>query len=155
MLGIRPFLWLRKSCFHKEISPICLAYSLHRSSFPDSMDMIRIRSWKSVVAACFLGLSWTAAGCSRETASASAAPGAGRGSGGGAAVPVTITKVVSKPMPLNITVIGTVEASSTVAVRSQITGQLTSVNFKEGDDVTQGQVLFALDRRPLEGTLAQ
>jgi multidrug efflux system membrane fusion protein len=58
-------------------------------------------------------------------------------------------------MPLALTVIGTAEASSNVAVHAQITGALTSVNFKEGDDVTKGQVLFTLDRRPLEGALAQ
>ena len=119
------------------------------------MDMIRIRLCKSALASGLIALSLVTAGCSRETASASAAPGSGRGAGGGAAVPVTITKVVSKPMPLEIAVIGSVEASSTVAVRSQITGQLTSVNFKEGDDVSKGQVLFTLDRRPLEGALAQ
>ena len=53
-------------------------------------------------------------------------------------------------MPLELSAIGTVEASSSVAIRAQITGELTSVNFKEGDDVEQGQVLFTLDRRPLE-----
>ena len=58
-------------------------------------------------------------------------------------------------MPLALTVIGTAEASSNVAVRAQITGALTSVNFKEGDDVRQGQVIFTLDRRPLEGVLQQ
>ena len=58
-------------------------------------------------------------------------------------------------MPLDISVIGTAEPFSTVAVRAQITGELTSVNFKEGDDVTKGQVLFTLDRRPLEGALQQ
>ncbi len=52
-------------------------------------------------------------------------------------------------------VIGTAEASSNVSVRSQITGSLTAVSFKEGDDVTKGQVLFTLDRRPLEGALQQ
>jgi multidrug efflux system membrane fusion protein len=58
-------------------------------------------------------------------------------------------------MPLELSAIGTVEASSSVAVRAQITGELTSVNFKEGDDVEQGQVLFTLDRRPLEAALKQ
>jgi multidrug efflux system membrane fusion protein len=58
-------------------------------------------------------------------------------------------------MPIDIRVIGTAEAFSTVALRSQITGQLTSVTFKEGDDVRKGQVLFELDRRPLEATLQQ
>ena len=94
-----------------------------------------------------------ATGCNRDAAVA-AAP-TGRGAGAGAAVPVVIAAVVQKPMPLEIDVIGSVEAYSTVAVRSQITGQLTSVNFKEGDDVRAGQVLFELDRRPLEGALAQ
>jgi len=105
-----------------------------------------------VVASTFLSI--LAAGCNRDT-TAAAAPSAGGGRGGGGAVPVTVAEVVEKPMPLEVGVIGTVEAYSTVAVRSQITGQLTSVNFKEGDDVSKGQVLFALDRRPLEGTLAQ
>jgi multidrug efflux system membrane fusion protein len=42
-----------------------------------------------------------------------------------------------------------------VAVRAQITGELTSVNFRQGDDVVAGQELFTLDRRPLEGALLQ
>jgi multidrug efflux system membrane fusion protein len=70
-------------------------------------------------------------------------------------VPVTLAKVVRKPMPLELSAIGAVEPSSTVAVRAQITGELTSVNFKEGDDIEQGQVLFTLDRRPLEAALKQ
>ena len=98
-----------------------------------------------VAAAAFTGA------CSSEAA----APQRAQGERGGDAVPVTIARVVQKPMPLEIQVIGTVEADSTVAVHAQITGALTSVNFKEGDDVTAGQVLFTLDRRPLEATLQQ
>ena len=49
-------------------------------------------------------------------------------------------------MPLEIGVIGTVEAHATVAVRAQMTGALTSVNFREGDDVKANQVIF--DTRP-------
>jgi len=72
-----------------------------------------------------------------------------------AAVPVTTATVVRKEMPLEIAVIGTVEAHATVAVRAQITGALTAVNFREGDDVRAGQVIFELDRRPLEAALHQ
>jgi multidrug efflux system membrane fusion protein len=72
-----------------------------------------------------------------------------------AAVPVTITTAVQKSMPLDAGVVGTVEAYSTVSVRAQITGELQAVNFKQGDDVTAGQELFALDRRPLEAALLQ
>ena len=42
-----------------------------------------------------------------------------------------------------------------MAVHAQITGELTSVHFNEGEDVREGQVLFTLDRRPLEAALQQ
>jgi multidrug efflux system membrane fusion protein len=79
--------------------------------------------------------------------------GGGRGRGGDQTVPVTVATVVQKSMPIEIRVIGAVEAYSVVSVHAQITGQLTAVNFKEGDDITKGQLLFALDRRPLEAAL--
>ena len=68
---------------------------------------------------------------------------------------VTAAPVVEKPMPVAVDAIGTAEAFSVVAVHAQITGELTSVNFKDGDEVTKGQELFTLDRRPLEATLQQ
>ncbi len=106
-----------------------------------------------------LGLSLTAAssafvGCSGGEASNTAQPAGGRGQAQ-TAVPVTIGTVVRKSMPIEIRVIGSAEAYSTVSVHAQITGLLTSVAFKEGDDVTQGQPLFSLDRRPLEAALQQ
>ena len=78
------------------------------------------------------------AGCAgEEGAAASGAPGNGRG-GGAAAVPVAVGTVVRKSMPIEISVIGSAEPVSSVAIRAQTTGQLTSVNFTEGDDVTAG-----------------
>ena|SRR5687768_4338035 len=71
------------------------------------------------------------------------------------AVPVTVDRVVEKEMPLDVNVVGTAEAFSTVAVRAQVTGELKVVNFKQGDDVREGQVLFTLDHRPLEAALHQ
>src|SRR2546427_88869 len=88
-------------------------------------------------------------------------PSSGRGDGGpggggqSAPVPVTIAKAVQKSMPIAIQGIGTVIAASTVSVHAQITGEMTAVNFKEGEDVEQGQVLVTLDRRPLEAALQQ
>ncbi len=90
--------------------------------------------------------------CTADTTAADAKGGRG---GGSPAVPVTTASVVQKAMPIEITVIGSAEPYSTVAIRSQITGQLTAVNFKEGDIVQKGQVLFELDRRPLEAALEQ
>jgi len=71
------------------------------------------------------------------------------------AVPITATPVVAKDMPLEVSVIGAVEPYSTVAVRAQITGELTAVNFQQGDDVQAGQELFTLDPRPREAALQQ
>jgi multidrug efflux system membrane fusion protein len=94
--------------------------------------------------------------CSGEAVQSTAQAQSGRGGAqNAAAVPVVTALVVQKPMPITISVIGTAEASSTVAVRAQITGELTSVSFKEGDDVRKGQVLFTLDRRPFEAALKQ
>src|SRR5688500_9669585 len=71
------------------------------------------------------------------------------------AVPVAVGVAVRKAVPLDAGVVGTVEAYSTVSVRSKITGELTDVKFQQGDDVAEGQELFVLDRRPLEGALQQ
>src|ERR1700687_967624 len=66
-------------------------------------------------------------------------------------VPVLAATVEQKDVPLQVHAIGAVEAYSTVSVKTQITGELTGVFFKEGDDVTKGQLIFTLDKRPLEG----
>jgi len=90
-----------------------------------------------------------------DSHTATPAGGGGRGRGGDQAVPVTVASVAQKSMPIEIRVIGAVEAYSVVSMHAQITGQLTDVNFKEGEDVQKGQVLFRLDRRPLEAALLQ
>src|SRR5438874_2769258 len=106
-----------------------------------------------VVGAAAMALS----GCSPGEAQSSNAPPAGGGRGGGqnAAVPVTVGKAIQKSMPITIQGIGTVIAASTVSVRAQITGEMTSVNFKEGEDVEKGQILVTLDKRPFEAALQQ
>jgi multidrug efflux system membrane fusion protein len=102
-----------------------------------------------------LGGALAASACSGGEAVSTTPPAGGRGGGQGAAVPVTAASAQQKAVPLDVTAIGTVIAASTVAVRAQITGELMTVNFKEGDEVQQGQILFTLDKRPFEAALAQ
>jgi multidrug efflux system membrane fusion protein len=106
-----------------------------------------------------LALAVTTAACSGGEArqqTPSAAAGAGQGRGGlNAPVPITVATVEQRSVPIEITGIGTVIAATTVAVRAQITGEMTSVHFKEGEDVKQGQLLVEMDRRPLEAALQQ
>ena len=108
----------------------------------------------SLLAPVALAAFLSAAACSGGEA-IQATPPSGRGGGGGqnAQVPVTVAKAVHKSMPITIQGIGTVIAASTVSVHAQITGEMTSVNFKEGEDVEKGQVLVTLDKRPFEAAL--
>lgn len=105
----------------------------------------------------FLLVTTTIAGaaCTSGRADTSAPQPQQSGRGGPPAIPVDVGHVVRKTMPLDLTVIGAVEPASTVSVHAQITGQLETVGFEEGDEVTRGQVLFTLDRRPLEAALKQ
>src|SRR5258705_4933051 len=80
----------------------------------------------------------------------SACAGTKAASGPPPPVPVLAATVEQKDVPLQVHTIGAVEAYSTVSVKTQITGELTGVFFKEGDDVKKGQLIFTLDKRPLE-----
>ena len=45
------------------------------------------------------------------------------------------------------------KAFSTVSVKTQITGELTGVFFKERQDVEKGDLIFTLDKRPFEAEI--
>lgn len=79
---------------------------------------------------------------------------AGRGGrGAGSAAPVIAGKVERKVVPLNLEAVGAVEPSRTASVRSQVTGTLIKINFTEGKDVSQGDILFQIDPRPFQNSL--
>lgn len=71
-----------------------------------------------------------------------------------ARVPVTVAKVVVRAMPLSIQATGTVEPIQTAQVGSQVGGVVARVSFREGQEVSPGQVLFELDARPFRAALA-
>ena len=70
-------------------------------------------------------------------------------------VPVELAAVSTIAAPLAIESNGVVEPAQTVTVQGQVTGTIQSVGFREGEDVTEGQVLFQLDPRPFEAALRQ
>jgi membrane fusion protein, multidrug efflux system len=69
--------------------------------------------------------------------------------------PVVAGKVEQRDIPVQLTSIGNVESFQTVQIRSQVNGQIVGVHFKEGQDVTKGQLLFTLDKRPFQAALDQ
>lgn len=70
-------------------------------------------------------------------------------------VPVTLGVVALKRVPVELTAFGTVEARSTVAVKSRVSGELIKVHIREGDEVRQGDLLFTIDSRPFELAVKQ
>jgi multidrug efflux system membrane fusion protein len=80
-----------------------------------------------------------ASGCSSTSATAppAAAP----------AVPVKVAKAESRTVPVEISAIGNVEASSTISLKALIGGAIIRVHFTEGDMVKKGQTLFEIDDR--------
>lgn len=79
----------------------------------------------------------------------------GVGKKGGESVPVVVAKTQVRNVPLEVQVIGNVEAYSIVSVKSQITGLLEKVHFNEGDYIKKGDLLFSIDQAPFMATLSQ
>jgi membrane fusion protein, multidrug efflux system len=74
---------------------------------------------------------------------------------GPATVPVTVATAAQQNVPFRLQAIGNVEPFSTVALKARVDGQIVEVNFKEGEEVRKGSVLFKIDPRPYEATLRQ
>jgi multidrug efflux system membrane fusion protein len=92
------------------------------------------------------------AGCG-ETPEAGGGAKAGKGKGAGGAAPVLTGTVQKKKVPLVVEAIGAVEPIRMTAVRSQVTGILQKIAFKEGADVKEGDLLFEIDPRSFRGAL--
>lgn len=70
-------------------------------------------------------------------------------------VPVTVATVQQQSVPMSLRAIGNVEPYSTVALKARVGGQILEVNFREGQSVKKGEVLFRIDPRPFEAALRQ
>jgi membrane fusion protein, multidrug efflux system len=70
-------------------------------------------------------------------------------------VPVIVAISIKKSVPISLKMIGVAEAQNTVSVKSQMTGPITNVFFKDGQDVKKGERLIELDCRPVESSLKQ
>ncbi len=83
----------------------------------------------------------------------------GGGQGSGPPVtppqPVGVATATTGEMPVILNALGTVTPFNTVTVMTQISGQLMSVGFKEGQMVQKGQFLAQIDPRPYQVTLEQ
>jgi multidrug efflux system membrane fusion protein len=97
--------------------------------------------------AAICGVLLVLAGCSRGDGSKTA-PGSQP-----PAVPVTAALSVQKDVPVQLRVIGTAEAYSTVTVKTMVNGEIVKVGFQEGQDVKKGDLIFVIDPRSYEAAL--
>jgi RND family efflux transporter MFP subunit len=95
----------------------------------------------------FVSIAFTFLGCDRSDNRNS--PGAAP-----AAIPeVTVSKALSKEITDYFEFPGQTAAVGDVEIRARVTGYLIKVNFKDGQNVTQGQLLYEIDPRPYEAAL--
>jgi membrane fusion protein, multidrug efflux system len=71
------------------------------------------------------------------------------------AVPVTAGTVTAQDVPVYLQGIGTVQAYNMVTVKTRVDGQIVRVDFKEGQEVKEGDPLFQIDPRPYQAALEQ
>ncbi|MDQ2901136.1 MAG: efflux RND transporter periplasmic adaptor subunit [Acidobacteriota bacterium] len=83
------------------------------------------------------------------------APKSAQSAGAPPPVPVSVAVAKTESVPLEIRAVGTVEPSSIIQVKSQVSGELMRVQFIEGGNVKKGDPLFLIDPRPYQQALRQ
>jgi membrane fusion protein, multidrug efflux system len=97
------------------------------------------------------GVVWWA----RQQSAPQQSAGGGGGRFGNAPMSIVPETVGKGDIGLNLNALGTVTSLATVTIRTQISGYLIKVVFKEGDEVKKGDLLAEIDPRPYEAALAQ
>jgi multidrug efflux system membrane fusion protein len=71
------------------------------------------------------------------------------------AVPVTVATAKRQDIAVSLTELGAAQAWTSVNVLAQVSGRLLTVNFTEGADVKEGDVLAQIDPAPYQAALEQ
>jgi multidrug efflux system membrane fusion protein len=100
---------------------------------------------------------WVLAGLLLGLAGCSESPAGGTPAGPAPVPPVPVGAAVAeeRAVPVQVITVGTVQAYTTVGVKSQVAGQIQHVHFTEGQEVKRGDLLFTIDPRPLEASVRQ
>jgi len=115
----------------------------HEAWMKGRLDSPLIRIGGGILGLLFLAI--FSSSCSNEKSNKPVSP----------AIPITVGTVSQKTVPVELRVVGNVQASSTVTIKSKVGGELTRVHFTEGHDVRKGDLLFTIDPRPYEAALKQ
>jgi membrane fusion protein, multidrug efflux system len=126
-------------------------------SLPSTDKPLARRRWSAgrwiggglvLVLALAIILGWNLIAAHREAAKASAAKNP-------PPEPVTIAEARSGNFPVYLNGLGTVQPYQTVTLHSRVDGQITEVDFRQGQMVKAGDVLVRIDPRPYQAALDQ
>jgi membrane fusion protein, multidrug efflux system len=122
------------------------------------MRMARVAALASVVVVCGAAFIFRAdierkLGFAPANAAENARPGGRPGRPAAGPVPVVVITVTPKSMPIIVEAVGTVQAISSISLKSRIDSQIMKVNVAEGALVKEGDLLFELDARTLKAQL--
>jgi len=68
---------------------------------------------------------------------------------------VVVTSVIQRDVPLYSEWVGTTEGFVNAQIRPKVSGYLLKQNYKDGDQVSEGQLLFQIDNREYKAALDQ
>jgi RND family efflux transporter MFP subunit len=106
--------------------------------------------WSQLALLAALGLGLAACGNKADSAAAGAPGGPG-----GPPPGVTVANPLIKPIVDWDDYIGRFEARQSVEVRPRVSGYVERIAFRDGEFARAGDLLFVIDPRPFEATLAQ
>src|SRR5436309_15173339 len=66
---------------------------------------------------------------------------------------VEVTTVTKADVPIYHEWIGSLDGLVNAQIRAQVTGYLTKQNYREGDPIRKGDLLFEIDPRPFQAAL--
>ena len=96
----------------------------------------------AMIAGC-MSFFFAASGCAKKTEKPKGRPPA-----------LVVTAAASQQdVPIQLRAIGTMEASESVTIRTQLSGELIKVAFREGQEVQKGSLLFQLDPRSYQALI--
>jgi len=119
---------------------------------------VRVRAGRPISSPhtwCVVGLVWLLVGAGTVGGCTKAGASDARRGGMDANVPVRVATAGQEDVPVQLHAIARVEAYQTVTVRPQVAGQLVSMHFSEGQDVSAGDLLYSIDPRPYQAALDQ
>ena len=126
------------------VTPVNIIYGLNNGARTARIPRLATIAILAAVCAYFVGCS--SADPKQQRAQAAGPP---------RPVSVAVAPVQQQNVPVYLSGLGSVTAFNTANIKSRVDGQIMKVNFREGQDVREGELLIQIDSRPYEVQVEQ